>query len=65
MLVILINKYFLDTLYSRKEIQMVPLKLDSPSPMHYSSSSLVYSSTSQLSIHLFINLFMYLLGAKC
>lgn len=64
MLVIFINKYFLGTLYRKKEIQVVPLKLDSPSPMHYTRCFMVYSSTSQLSVHLFVNLFIDLVGTK-
>lgn len=43
--------------YVRKEKNKWYLRLDSTSSMHYISSSLVYSSTSELSIHLFIHLF--------
>lgn len=64
MLAISMNKYFLDTLGSRKEIQMSPFKLDSTSPMPYTRSSLVSPLTSQLSIHLYTDLFVYLLGMK-
>lgn len=64
MQVILMDKYFLGILYRRREIQVVPLKLDSVSPLLYTSSFIVYSSTSQLSIHLLVILLMYLLGTK-
>lgn len=40
---------------------VAPIKLDSTSLMPYTRSCLVYSLTSQLSIHLFTDLFMYLL----
>ena len=57
------DKYPLGTLYRRKEIQVVPLKLDCFTSALY---QLFYtlSSTSQLSILLFVILLMYLLGTK-